>query len=326
MRMLTLALLLASTISIPAYAQDRDNDGMDAGEPVRRQTMQDRGFERRESEGPSGQEVRGARAEAMAQARAMQTRRQMDGEPDSGRRGGWGGGQVQTQSPAAPVPQAEPSRGWGGNRDWQRRGDVTTSTVPAAPQARERGWQGRMDDANRNDGRSWNDRRDRDRGQFPPPNEGRHWDGNRHDGARRDGRRWDGHIADDRHDDRRWDGHRDGRYEGRWYNGQNHRDWNRAWRHDRRYDWQRYRNDYRLHYRQPRYYNPYGYRYGYRRFGIGIYLDSLFFSNRYWLNDPWEYRLPPAPYGCRWVRYYDDVLLVDTRSGYVVDAIYGFFW
>jgi len=36
--------------------------------------------------------------------------------------------------------------------------------------------------------------------------------------------------------------------------------------------------------------------------------------------------LPPtyAPY--QWVRYYDDVLLVDMATGEVVDTIYDFFW
>ena len=50
------------------------------------------------------------------------------------------------------------------------------------------------------------------------------------------------------------------------------------------------------------------------------------FGNRYWINDPWQYRLP-AVYGpYQWVRYYDDVLLVDTYTGEVVDVIHNFFW
>ncbi len=36
--------------------------------------------------------------------------------------------------------------------------------------------------------------------------------------------------------------------------------------------------------------------------------------------------LPPAYGSYRWVRYYDDVILVDLRSGYVVDVIHDFFW
>jgi Ni/Co efflux regulator RcnB len=55
-------------------------------------------------------------------------------------------------------------------------------------------------------------------------------------------------------------------------------------------------------------------------------LDRLFWGRNYWLNDPYQYRLPPAPYGYVWVRYYDDVLLVDTYNGRVVDVIHDFFW
>ncbi len=36
--------------------------------------------------------------------------------------------------------------------------------------------------------------------------------------------------------------------------------------------------------------------------------------------------MPPAEYGTRWVRYYDDVLLVDTYTGEVIDVIHDFFW
>ena len=68
--------------------------------------------------------------------------------------------------------------------------------------------------------------------------------------------------------------------------------------------------------------------------GIEIYkgkpifysLGSLFFGSRYWINDPWQYRLPEVYGPYRWVRYYDDALLVDIYSGEVVDVIYDFFW
>jgi Ni/Co efflux regulator RcnB len=52
----------------------------------------------------------------------------------------------------------------------------------------------------------------------------------------------------------------------------------------------------------------------------------VFFGNRYWINDPWRYRLPEVYGPYRWVRYYDDVLLVDEYSGEVVDVIHNFFW
>lgn len=103
------------------------------------------------------------------------------------------------------------------------------------------------------------------------------------------------------------------------------RDWSRNWRNDNRYDWQRYRSSNRNLYRFGQYYSPYR-NYGYQRVGIGLILDSLFYSDRYWISDPWQYRLPPAPYGTRWVRYWDDALLVDVYSGEVVDVVYDFFW
>ena len=101
--------------------------------------------------------------------------------------------------------------------------------------------------------------------------------------------------------------------------------WNRSWRNDNRYDWQRYRYSNRNLFRIGNYYSPYR-GYGYNRLSIGLVLDSLFYSNRYWLNDPYQYRLPMAPYGTQWVRYYNDVVLVDVYTGEVIDVIYDFFW
>ena len=74
-----------------------------------------------------------------------------------------------------------------------------------------------------------------------------------------------------------------------------------------------------------RYYAPYR-NYSYRRLSIGFYLDSLFFGSNYWINDPFYYRLPDVYGPYRWVRYYDDALLVDIYTGEVVDVIYDFFW
>ena len=172
---------------------------------------------------------------------------------------------------------------------------------------------------NDRDGRTWN-RGDNDR-------DGRTWnrgdndrdrnDGNRGPNARRDNDSW-------RHDDRRDnDWRNDRRQHSR---SDNHRNWDRqSWRRDNRYDWRRYRQNHRSVYRIGRYYAPY-HSYSYRRVSIGFSLGSLFYGNRYWINDPWSYRLP-AVYGpYRWVRYYDDVLLVNTYTGEVVDVIYDFFW
>ena len=104
-----------------------------------------------------------------------------------------------------------------------------------------------------------------------------------------------------------------------------YRRWNRSWRNDNRYNWHRYRAQNRRHYNLGRYYAPYR-NYSYRRIGIGFSLGSLFFGSRYQINDPWSYRLPQTYGPYRWVRYYDDVLLVNTYTGEVVDVIHDFFW
>jgi hypothetical protein len=212
----------------------------------------------------------------------------------------------------APAPQAAPpTRNWGG--DGNRWGNRGTTPVPSVPQGGwDRGRETHNENRTENHGgeqHAWNRGND---GQWN--RQGGTWNRNGNGG-------WERHDGDrhfDRDHDNRWGNN------GVWNNRDN-RSWDRGWRSDRRYDWQSYRNQYRSYYNQPRYYNPYGYDYDYERFGIGIYLDSLFFSSRYWINNPSYYRLPNAPYGYHWVRYYDDVLLVDIRSGYVVDVIYNFF-
>lgn len=106
---------------------------------------------------------------------------------------------------------------------------------------------------------------------------------------------------------------------------QDRRDWNRDWRNDRRYDYRSYRDSNRNIYRMPRYQAPYQ-SHRYSRFSIGSSLNSGFYNQRYWINNPGYYRLPSAGRNYRWVRYYDDALLVDTRRGRVVDVLHNFFW
>jgi len=129
--------------------------------------------------------------------------------------------------------------------------------------------------------------------------------------------------------DRRYDRNDNGRVDRRYRDQRNYarssRNWNRSWRSDRRYDWQRHRQVHRNYYRLGRYYAPYR-DYRYRRLNIGIYLGSAFYGSRYWINNPSYYRLPAAYPGTRWVRYYDDVLLIDIYNGEVIDVIYDFFW
>lgn len=159
----------------------------------------------------------------------------------------------------------------------------------------------------------------------------------------RDSRRNDGFRSDNGSNDRRGSPYNDQRrtYDRRdnhyhhWssndqYQAYRARDgrrdhWDRDWRNNHRFDWQRYRRYHRDIYRLGRYYAPYR-DYDYRPLGIGFYLNSLFFGPRYWINDPWYYRLPPVSGDLRWIRYYDDAVLVDVYTGEVVDVIHNFFW
>ena len=102
------------------------------------------------------------------------------------------------------------------------------------------------------------------------------------------------------------------------------RQWSSHWRNDRRYDWSRWRDRNRSLFRLGIYYDPYGYRY--RRFSIGWNMWPSYYQSNYWLDDPWMYRLPPTYGPYRWVRYWDDALLVNIYTGEVVDVIYSFFW
>ena len=231
--------------------------------------------------------------------------------------------QAQQQAPqqqAQQAPQAQVVERQHGN--WQGRGGDNNNRS---------NWQGRGD-GNANVQRGTEDRgnwRGRDRGTqnsiYPQawqgdPNDPRlqHYrelerrNQQRYDNDRNNDRRdWRGNDRNDRRD---WRGDDRGR-----------RNWNRDWRNDNRYDWQRYRYSNRGLFHIGPYYSPYR-GYGYNRFSIGVFLDPFFYDQRYWIGDPWQYRLPPAEPGTEWVRYYNDVLLVDVYTGEVLDTIYDFFW
>ncbi|MEQ1688808.1 MAG: RcnB family protein, partial [Sphingopyxis sp.] len=218
---------------------------------------------------------------------------------------------------------------------WNPRGDDSNArTIPNPPVDRGQ-WQGRRSGGNNANGRYRRHdnggglgsdilRDARSGGGDVNRYDRDNWDHQRHD---RDGRY-------DRNDNSRYDRSRgyggnhgyDGnrRYERR-DRYDDHHGWNRDWRHDRRYDWFGHRNHYRDQYRWGIYYSPYR-NWNYRRISIGFSLWPLFYSDRYWINDPWSYRLPDAYGPYRWVRYYDDALLVDVRTGEVVDVIDNFFW
>lgn len=163
-----------------------------------------------------------------------------------------------------------------------------------------------------------NDRRDDNRNGWQNNRRNGNWnDQNRNPNrnAWKDGRRDEPSRVTPprRDDDRRWS-YSNGRY-----------NWNRDWRNDRRYDWNDHRRSNRNVYNIGRYRSPYT-SYYYRPLSIGYRLNAPFYGNSYWISDPWDYRLPQAYGPYRWVRYFDDVLLVNIQNGAVVDVIRDFFW
>ena len=154
------------------------------------------------------------------------------------------------------------------------------------------------------------------------------------DGGRGSGNQgWGDHRGGDQghpewgHDgnDRGWgDHHPDAQGHTQWRQGE-YRPWGHDWRNDQRYDWRGWREGHRDAFHIGRYYPPYR-DYAYSRLAIGFVLDPVFWGDSYYIYDPWTYRLPPADGPYRWVRYYDDAVLVDTSTGQVADVIYDFFW
>lgn len=89
-----------------------------------------------------------------------------------------------------------------------------------------------------------------------------------------------------------------------------------------RQDWREYRREHRNVYARGDWRSPYRYR----SFGPGVRIEQRYYAPRYVIGDPWRYRLPAAHGPLRWVRHYDDVLLVNMRTGRVVEVHRNFFW
>lgn len=311
-----------AVLTLPGVAFAAPDDRGDSGEQ-----RHGRGEVQRDdsARGDRGQARQEARQEQ--QSRAEPAQRSWRGPNTSG----W-------TPPAAPAaqeaasPNARFNTGWGNrgaddNRGRQRgdregRNGRWSGGNPAADASPAGGWRGQV--------RGTDDRRGETRNEDHRAREGGYRDGHRD--ANRDVRitdSWRRHQGGDT-------AYRDGRNTQNWGGdrshdrnhsgyGNNHHRWDHDWRHNNRYNWYSYRNHNRDVFRWGSYYSPYR-NYSYRRLSIGFFLDSLFYSNRYWINDPWQYRLPDAYGPYRWVRYYDDALLVDIYSGEVVDVINNFFW
>ncbi len=260
----------------------------------------------------------------VAQQQAPAMRQSWSGRTDNGGNGDnggrWGGrwgGQQQAQPQAQPQAQAQPQSGWRGGgqaEGWQNGGRQSG------------GWQSgngsnppeRRVEAPRGDaGGNWNERNRGSADRQDPWRNGRQ--------AWNNAERYGQHQDHWRNDTNNWNRGNPWQGNGRNGYGSDYRRWDNDWRRDNRYNWYSYRSNHRDLYRLDRYYAPYR-NYYYSRVNIGFFLDSLFYSNRYWIDDPWQYRLPEAYGPYRWVRYYDDALLVDVYSGEVVDVIRDFFW
>ncbi|MFC3440184.1 RcnB family protein [Sphingobium rhizovicinum] len=312
LRKMVLAGLMGATLLsgiAPAYAQ--------AGQERGGQERGDRGGREDRAARPQGN-MAWSRGNRMTQPQGDNQNRGQSWQrrDDAGAQQRWQQrptGQPGNAQPAGQMAPPRPDARWRGDPSLPANREVERQVRERREREQQQNWRNDQ----RNDRPDWrNDRRGDDR---------RDWNGNRdwnRDRDRNDGR-WNNDNRNGGWNNGNWNNGR--RYDDRtrW---SNQRRWDNGWRQDRRYDWYSYRSRYGDQYRMGRYYAPRGWDYGYRRFSVGIFLNSLLYSNSYWLDDPYSYRLPPAYGSLRWIRYYDDALLVDVRDGYVVDVINNFFW
>ncbi|MBH1992750.1 MAG: RcnB family protein [Sphingomonadaceae bacterium] len=93
-------------------------------------------------------------------------------------------------------------------------------------------------------------------------------------------------------------------------------------RQEAREDWRDYRRTHRDVYRGGNWRAPFRYS----QWNAGSQLRPAYYNSRYYINDPQRYRLARPGTNMRWVRHYNDVLLVNVRTGRVVEAHRSFFW
>lgn len=286
-----LAALSASAFAAPAaYAQRDPEDG------------------RSWRGGSSENEGRGARSEG----------RQPD---DNGREREWRRPDARDdQAPPPPQqprwqppPQPQPDPGvLDGGPGWRPGGDDQPN--------RPRDWNGRPGgDDHPNRPRDWNGRdRDHDWGRDDRGHGGR----DRYSGNNDWGRDWNGHHRGN--DWRRWDWDRNNHHYDRWRH--THRDFYRPryddWRHVRHgyYFDDGYRSIVRLFFGWDYYWWSYpNWRRPYRPWRVGYYLPDYI----WWEPVPYDlyWRLPPAPYGCRYIMVDRDILLISVSDGRILDAL-----
>lgn len=95
-------------------------------------------------------------------------------------------------------------------------------------------------------------------------------------------------------------------------------------RRELREDWRDYRARNRQTFRMGAYAAPRGYRY--RPVTAGYTFRPAFYSRGYWVSNPGRYRLNAPGRFQRWIRYGNDVVLINTRNGRVLVVHRNFFW
>lgn len=92
-------------------------------------------------------------------------------------------------------------------------------------------------------------------------------------------------------------------------------------RQEYREDWREYRQKNRGAFQANRFNAPFRYR----TFNNGVAIGSSYYAPRYRVNNYASYRLPNPGRFQTYVRHYNDVLLVNTRTGRVIRAYRGFY-
>jgi hypothetical protein len=321
MRTIILSILLAGAAATPALAQDHGRWHQEDAQGDRQQTREERQQAREQAraehvdQGQPSQAQVEQRPQPVAEQRSapqFEQRRQVEAGQQVEDRGRGFGGQRFDRAPQqidAPQQAQAPQQGFDGGNRFDRRGFRGRPT-DQAQQSGERTWNG-GNQAQQPGERTWN--RD-DSG----------W--TRRSGDLRQSDRPVPNVMRDRNPLIVSQTPREGtqpplRTESRRYSESN---WSTSWRNNRHYDWRNWRDRHRSTFHIGFYYDPFGWQY--QPYQIGWRLWPSYYSRNYWINDPWQYRLPYAPPGTTWVRYWDDALLVDTYTGEVVDVIRNFFW
>lgn len=110
-------------------------------------------------------------------------------------------------------------------------------------------------------------------------------------------------------------GNREGRHEHR--SEARHAD-----RHDVRHDRRaaRHHNRHWTAYRAP------SQNWAYRPLSVGYQLRPAFYEPRYAISDYGAFRVRAPGRNMRWIRYGDDLLLVNVRTGRVLDVVHNRYW